>query len=162
MKCLACSFLFLCIPLHSSAQSSSVSFGGAGFSETREIRYPTSYEVRESNVDVTRTTNPNQTNRPIVAPPVVVPQNFETREVGHTLDVQTVGVSGRVLLKRSADGRQMVTLMAENGHQFVVATGSRFKMGKRVFHAVGFWGGAYLLQDLSNKRMYQFVSLSDS
>ncbi|GEM_PF-2469436 len=132
----------------------SVSMGGAGFREVREIRYPTEFDVSENDIEV----NPRagQPNQRVIIPPTVVPGGFETRTVGTQLQTGPISVSGYVVLQRSADGRQLVTLRAKNGRQFRVATGSHFRMGGRIFKALGFGDKTYRVQDIKTKETFVF------
>ncbi len=132
-----------------------VGVGGAGIRESREIRYPTSFDVSEN--DIERVPNNNQNQPQVVIPPVVVPEGFTTRSTGQALESSSINVSGRIIYQKSANGQQLVTLRANNGQQFNVATGMKFKMGSRVFQAMGFEEGRYRVQDLTTKKLYYFA-----
>jgi len=138
-------------PLRAQA---SVSMGGAGFSEVREIRYPTSFDVSQNDIEV----NPlrEQPAQQVLIPPTVVPGDFETRAVGAQVQTGPITVSGFVAVQRSVDGRQLVTLQAKNGRRFRVATGSHFRMGRRVFKALGFGEKEYRVQDIRTREIFVF------
>lgn len=151
--------LFFCVSLSLLTPSvlfaqGSVSLGGAGFRETREIRYPTSFDLSENRIE----RNP-QAQGPaprVVIPPTVVPSGFETRTVGTQLQTGPITVSGFVAVQRSVDGTQLVTLQAKNGRKFRVATGKHFRMSGRIFKALGFHEKQYRVQDIKTREIFVF------
>ncbi len=128
----------------------------SGFSYSREIPYPTEFDVRQNNVDRRVVGNGGASAR-VANPPIVVPGGFKTRKTGSSVQIQHVGVRGTVTVANSADGRELVTLQPEGASLLRVATGSRFTWNGHILHAQGWKGDEYIVVDLSARRSYAFA-----
>lgn len=128
-----------------------------GFSEGREYRYPTRFDVSTPG-QINRNANPFlPENTQVVQVPSVVPSDFQTRRTGVGVTASQINITGRVVVVNSRDGSQIVTLPSSSGTEFRVATGSTFSMNRQAFRAEGFRDGRYLVRSLANQQVYYFV-----
>jgi len=128
-----------------------------GFSEGREFRYPTRFDVSTPG-QINRNANPFlPENTQVVQVPSVVPSDFQTRRTGVGVSASQINITGSVVVVNSRDGSEIVTLRSSSGTEFRVATGSTFSMNRQAFRAEGFKNGHYLVRSLANQQVYYFV-----
>jgi hypothetical protein len=134
-------------------------FAQPGFSEGREYRYPTRFDVAPPG-QINRNQNANPflpDNTQVVQVPSVVPSDFQTRRTGVGVSATEINITGRVVVVNSHDGSELVTLRSSSGTEFRVATGSTFSMNRQAFRAEGFRNGIYQVRSLANQQVYYFV-----
>lgn len=129
-------FWMVCLVLSSRGSSQ-------GISAERDVPYPSRYEIR---------TTPEGRR-------YVVVRAFERRRVADSFDAgrgATVSAGSVQAVHRRGRGT-FVRLRAANGRRFGVRTGRTFAFGGRVFTALGFDQGTYVVRCNRSGQRFSFV-----